>query len=96
MQRAVTFADAWDAPYADPDELRTGLARLRRACEDAGRDPATLGVSGRGIPAETLDQERVEAYAALGVTDIGVTVPYGDVEHALSSLEQLATRCLGS
>ena len=94
--RAVTFADAWDAPYAEPDQLRAGLARLQRACEDAGRDPATIGLSVRGIAAEALDQRQVDAYAALGVTDIGVTLPYGDQARALEALEQLGQRCLGS
>lgn len=93
LRRAVTFGDAWDAPYADPTELRQGLRRLARACEAAGRAPATLGVSVRGIPAASLDAALLEEYEKLGVTDIGVTLPYGDQSGSLETLEQLAHRC---
>src|SRR6266487_2173124 len=35
-------ADAWNAWGLDPDELAAGLAEVRRAAGDAGRDPATV------------------------------------------------------
>jgi alkanesulfonate monooxygenase SsuD/methylene tetrahydromethanopterin reductase-like flavin-dependent oxidoreductase (luciferase family) len=35
-------ADAWNAWGLDPDELAAGLAEVRRAAGDAGRDPASV------------------------------------------------------
>src|SRR6266704_2439188 len=35
-------ADAWNAWGLDPDELAAGLVEVRRAAEDAGRDPGTV------------------------------------------------------
>jgi alkanesulfonate monooxygenase SsuD/methylene tetrahydromethanopterin reductase-like flavin-dependent oxidoreductase (luciferase family) len=75
MRRAARFADGWDAPYADVDALRAGIARLHAACESVGRDPSTLHVSVRGLVADAVDAPLVAAYAALGVTDIGVMLP---------------------
>jgi alkanesulfonate monooxygenase SsuD/methylene tetrahydromethanopterin reductase-like flavin-dependent oxidoreductase (luciferase family) len=35
-------ADAWNGWGLDPGELATGIAEVRRAAEDAGRDPGTV------------------------------------------------------
>jgi probable F420-dependent oxidoreductase len=93
MRRAVAFADGWDAPYADPESVRGGIARLHALCGEAGRDPASLGLSVRGLAAAGVDPALLDAYADLGVTDIGVTVPYGDPEQAVAELGALARRC---
>jgi probable F420-dependent oxidoreductase len=94
MRRAVRFAEGWDAPYADPPSLRLGLSRLRSVCEAVGRDRSTLGVSVRGIAADALDAAGVAAYAALGVTDIGVMLPLSSPSAAVSALRALAGRVL--
>ena len=39
---AVRFADAYDTTYCDPAEAGRRRARVRVACERAGRDPGTL------------------------------------------------------
>jgi len=93
MRRAVTFADGWDAPYADPETLRHGIEALRDLCRQVGRDPSSLGLSVRGLAAAGVDTDLLDTYAALGVTDIGVTVPYGDPKLAVADLTALARRC---
>jgi alkanesulfonate monooxygenase SsuD/methylene tetrahydromethanopterin reductase-like flavin-dependent oxidoreductase (luciferase family) len=94
MRRAAQFADGWDAPYADPAALRSGLERLRSVCAAVGRDPATLGVSVRGIAADALDAALVASYADLGVTDLGVMLPLSSPSGAVASLRALASRVL--
>lgn len=42
---AASFADEYNSIGAGPDELPDRLARLDRACEEVGRDPATLSRS---------------------------------------------------
>jgi probable F420-dependent oxidoreductase len=93
MRRAVAFGDGWDAPYADPDQLRSGIDRLRFHCDAAGRDPVSLGLSVRGIPASHVDDELIDRYARLGVTDLGVMLPYRDLDLAVTTLAELAGRC---
>lgn len=39
---AARFADSWNAMYLSPDEYATKVGVLERACEAAGRDPATI------------------------------------------------------
>jgi len=93
MRRAVAFADGWDAPYAEPTDLRAGIARLHERCRQMGRDPSTLALSVRGIAADTVDAGMLDVYAGLGVSEIGVTVPYRDADLAVATLEQLARCC---
>ena len=93
MRRAITFADGWDAPYADPEQLRVGIGRLRTFCDAAGRDPSSLGLSVRGIPASSVDEELIAGYAELGVSELGVTLPCRDLDLAVATLSALAGRC---
>jgi probable F420-dependent oxidoreductase len=93
MRRAVRFADGWDAPYAEPSQLRVGIARLAACCKEMARDPSTLALSIRGIAADTVDVELLDSYAALGVGEIGVTLPCRDADLAVATLERLAHRC---
>ncbi len=52
LRRTIRFADAWypgnnsqTMPLDTPARLAAGIAHLRRACEAAGRDPATIDVA---------------------------------------------------
>ena len=92
MRRAVAHADAWDAPYVDTGALREGVARLRRFCAEAGRDPTSIGVSVRGLAAADVDNELLDAYDALGVTHLGVILPVWEPARAVEELEELAQR----
>jgi F420-dependent oxidoreductase-like protein len=42
---AIRFADELNYVMIGPDEIRTRMADVRRRCEEAGRDPATLRFS---------------------------------------------------
>jgi alkanesulfonate monooxygenase SsuD/methylene tetrahydromethanopterin reductase-like flavin-dependent oxidoreductase (luciferase family) len=39
---AARFADEFNLPFADLETTATQLERVRRACEDIGRDPETI------------------------------------------------------
>jgi probable F420-dependent oxidoreductase len=52
LRRTIRFADAWypgnnsqTTPLDTPARLAAGIAHLRRTCEAAGRDPATIEVA---------------------------------------------------
>jgi alkanesulfonate monooxygenase SsuD/methylene tetrahydromethanopterin reductase-like flavin-dependent oxidoreductase (luciferase family) len=92
IRRAVAFADVWDAPYVEPDALRAGVAQLHGASAAAGRDPASIEVSVRGLPADDVTPGVVERYATLGVSHLGVMLPVRDRGLALEALHGLASR----
>jgi len=95
LRRAVTYADGWNAPYADPARLAAGIEGLHAECAAAGRDPATIAVSVHGLAADDVDAALVDDYAALGVTDLGVRLPLADADAAIDVLRDLAARCAG-
>jgi probable F420-dependent oxidoreductase len=93
LRRAVAYADGWNAPYADPERLATGIDLLHARCHAAGRDPASIDVSVHGLAAADVDADLVDAYAALGVTDLGVRLPLASADGAIDALASVAARC---
>jgi len=47
LRRAVRLGDGWHASNLAPEAVGEKAAALRRLCTEAGRDPATLTISGR-------------------------------------------------
>jgi F420-dependent oxidoreductase-like protein len=45
LEPAIRFADEYNTPTGDLDEVRSRRGRVREACERAGRDPASLPFS---------------------------------------------------
>ena len=74
--------------------VRAGVEKLRSYCDAAGRDPESIGISVRGIAADSVDETLLEQYAELGVTHVGVTLPVVDRDTAMRSIGKLAVRCL--
>jgi alkanesulfonate monooxygenase SsuD/methylene tetrahydromethanopterin reductase-like flavin-dependent oxidoreductase (luciferase family) len=93
LRRAIEYADGWNAPYADPERLAAGIELLHGECRAAGRDPASIDVSVHGIAADDVDDALLDAYTGLGVTDVGVRLPLGNVDAAIDVLAALAERC---
>jgi probable F420-dependent oxidoreductase len=93
IRRAVEFSDVWDAPTPDFAALRTGIARLHAECDVRDRDPASIGISVRGLAASELDDALLARYAGVGVTHVGVMLPVADTGVAVDTLEALAARC---
>lgn len=81
LRRIVTLGDGWHPIMtATPGEVATGVETLRRAFEDAGRDPATLAVHHSTPVVHDPDLglgDPVSSFAALapwleaGVTTVG-------------------------
>ena len=57
-------ADAWNAIFLSFDEYRERLGAMRRACEEIGRDPATLTLSFGQRVSVDADERRAEQRAA--------------------------------
>lgn len=92
-RRIARLGDGWTPVGVGPDEVREGVALLRAAYAEAGRDPSTLVVRvplppvldefGRADVKRTF--EPAESYVAAGATRLAV-----GFNHRLGSLDEAA------
>jgi probable F420-dependent oxidoreductase len=79
------YADGW-IPIGGAG-VKAALPELRKACEDRGRDPATLRI----VPFGTVpDGGKVDYYASIGIDEVVLRVPSGDRERVLPVLDEYA------
>jgi alkanesulfonate monooxygenase SsuD/methylene tetrahydromethanopterin reductase-like flavin-dependent oxidoreductase (luciferase family) len=91
---AGRFADAWNGWGLDPDELAAGLAEVRRAAEDAGRDPEAVDGTWAGQVLVADDPEQARAVlerwgAGRSPAEVARTVA-GDAPSVAQRLVELA------
>jgi len=79
------YADGW-TPIGGGG-VREGMQDLRRAMEQAGRDPAVLQVVAFG---STPDPRKLEYYASIGVTEAVLRVPCATADVVLPALDEYA------
>src|SRR5271165_3704070 len=74
LRRVVKWGDGWmPLAYAPGEEARTAFDKLRRMAEEAGRDPATIGLDTRvsaGAGGEADWRHEVQVWKSLGVTHL--------------------------
>ena len=76
MRRIARLADGWFPLFSLSDEGREVIDRIRRYADEAGRDPASLGLEGRIVldakagPQAWIDE--ANAWKAVGATHLGV------------------------
>jgi probable F420-dependent oxidoreductase len=97
IARAARLADGWFTPGSPADvvddRLRAALDAVRRAVDEAGRDPAQFGVNLRlgiadGSPRDWARQ--VEAARALGVSHVTLNALWGGLVGARAHIARLA------
>ena len=74
LRRVARLADGWMPlviPGLDPHDVATGVARLRRACEEVGRDPGQVPVFGRVYLGDGW-QAAVAQAVELGFDDLSI------------------------
>lgn len=85
-------ADIWDTSN-DPIQLKTGLEQLQRNCEEIGRDPHEIIISGSfgadRIEREEGFEELIRSYRAVGTSQFLFDFPLGG--EGLESAKRLAT-----
>jgi hypothetical protein len=68
--------------------MRAALPDLHRACEDRGRDPATLQI----VPFGTVpDAGKLEYYESIGVTEVVLRLPSAADSVVLDLLDRYVT-----
>jgi F420-dependent oxidoreductase-like protein len=92
LRVVAEHADAWNAPGGEPAEFARLCGVLDRHCDDVGRDPGairrTVQIGFRGDADDLLG--KVEAFRAVGVDDVIVTLFGGEAgRHAEAAAELL-------
>ena len=79
------YADGW-IPIGGAG-VRDALPTLRAACDEHGRDFASLRI----VPFGTLPSPgKIEYYASIGIREIVLRVPGGDADRVLPVLDRYA------
>jgi len=94
FRRVAELGDGWHAAFPTPAELAPALARLRAACEKAGRDFRGVTISARmGLPARKPAAALVEELRAmrdLGVSHVVLESRVADLDTMTATYEAFA------
>ncbi len=94
---AAAYADEFNLPFVDAETTGAQIGRVTRACEDAGRDPATMRWSNALVVCVGADEaELARRAAAIGrdVDDLRANGVAGTPQEAVDTLARYAA--LGS
>jgi probable F420-dependent oxidoreductase len=75
IKRVARLADGWFPQFAPDDDGRRTIERLHTYAQEAGRDPATIGIEGRiSLAATTPDGwvKAAEQWRSLGATHLSI------------------------
>lgn len=86
FQRLIEHCDGWMPIPGRGGSLTQVVPQLWRACEDAGRDPATMPV---WVAGAKPDDRTLERYAKLGLTGLFFWLPQGPEGEVIERLDQL-------
>ncbi|NEE04432.1 LLM class F420-dependent oxidoreductase [Phytoactinopolyspora halotolerans] len=90
LRIAAQYADVWNVPNADAEEIADLSAVLDRHCDDVGRDPEEIRRSSQLRFEGSVDElvRNVDQHVSMGISEIIVYVPPGN---AVADLERIAT-----
>ena len=85
LRRAIRYGDGW-IPIGgrDEEDPASHMDDFRKACEEAGRDPASIEVTIYGCPA---DKDVVARYADAGISRVVFGVPPAPADKVLPILD---------
>ena len=94
FERVVRYADGWLPMGGDPEKLRPQVIELRERAERAGAPPPQI-VLMTALPADPpRAEERIRAFAEIGVTHLIHGFRYADASEFREGLESLAKHAL--
>ena len=87
LKRVVEFCDGWFPRVRGGWEPKSAVARLRKAAEAAGRDPATLSITVFAAPA---DEAALAPYREAGIDRVLIEAPDKSRDDVLRVLDKIA------
>lgn len=88
LARVAEFCDGWFPRARGGWDPKTAVARLRKAAESAGRDPATLSIIVFAAPA---DKATLDVYHESGIDHVLIEVPDRGRDEVLKLLDKHAS-----
>jgi probable F420-dependent oxidoreductase len=92
LKRIVALGDGWLPRVRDPDKVLRGIGRLHALAREAGRDPASIGISAFGLPAR---EEAIAPFREAGIERAILAVAAGPADDMMRRLDRYA-ELLGS
>jgi probable F420-dependent oxidoreductase len=96
IRRAARLADGYFPGEGDVDRLAGLIQRVRRAAEDAGRDPDTIEINAMFSTQMTDPEAGVEKFTELGVGRIMVPAFFFAGPGGLDRMDEFAGRAIGA
>lgn len=97
IRRVARLGDGWHPTQISLEALAEGVGKLRRACEERGRDPAGVMVVARPGNTYAISEESHARHVELGVTHLVADTPIPEPDPDLSLLrarmEEVARIC---
>jgi alkanesulfonate monooxygenase SsuD/methylene tetrahydromethanopterin reductase-like flavin-dependent oxidoreductase (luciferase family) len=87
LKRIVALGDGWLPRVRDPDKVLRGVTRLHELAREAGRDPASIGISAFGLPAR---EEAIAPFREAGIERAILAVTAGPADDMLRRLDRYA------
>ena len=91
FRRIVRWGDGWMPTASSPDQIAAGRAAIDELAEASGRDPASIGITVFGQPA---DRELIGRFENAGANRVIVRLGDTTSRQALDEIERIAEAVL--
>lgn len=91
FRRVVDYGDGWMPNRVTPDQVRQGCAAIAELAEAAGRDPASIGVTVYGQPA---DAGLIAQFQEAGADRVVVRLETAGEEETAAAMNEIAAAVL--
>ena len=95
LKRVARIGDGWHPTQITLEQLTEGVGRLRRFCEEYGRDPASVLVIARPGKVYPINAETQARHQELGVQHVVIDPPLDgpDLSNFRAEMERVAELC---
>ncbi|MCL4300304.1 MAG: TIGR03619 family F420-dependent LLM class oxidoreductase [Anaerolineae bacterium] len=95
LRRVARVGDGWHPTQISLEQLAEGVGKLRRFCQEAGRDPASVLVIARSGRVYPINAETQARHQELGVQHVVIDPPLDgpDLSNFRAEMERVADLC---
>lgn len=95
LKRVARVGDGWHPTQISLEQLAEGMGKLRRFCQEAGRNPASMLVIARPGRVYSINAETQARHAELGIQHLVIDPPLDgpDLSNFRAEMERVAELC---